>query len=203
MESPRYPKTGLVLLAAGASTRLGKPKQNLLYEGKTLLQRAIHTANRSLCTRVIVVLSANTSGALPDDLSKSIFSVQNEAWEEGMASSIRCGLEKVLAVEPEVESCMFMVCDQPFVEEQLLHEMMLAKQQSGKGIVASAYAETLGTPVLFDRKYFKELLSLQGQEGAKKIIMRHRIDAVPISFPLGTIDIDTVEDYASLIRGGQ
>ena len=93
-----------------------------------------------------------------------------------------------------------MVCDQPFVDEQLLNNIAQTKSESGKGIVASSYKDTLGTPVLFNKTYFPELLALQGQEGAKKLIFKHKEDVAAVPFPLGYFDIDTAEDYNSLIN---
>lgn len=192
--------TGLVLLAAGASTRLGKPKQELYFEGMTLFERAIKTALGSACTPVVVVQRAEATFALPEAIAHAVTMVQNPEWQEGMASSIRCGLTKLLALAPDVSACIFMVCDQPFVQESLLDNMIQTKRESRKGIVASAYKETIGTPVLFDKRYFPDLLSLQGQEGAKKVVLKYKQDAATVSFPLGYIDIDTAEDYDSLIN---
>lgn len=192
--------TGLVLLAAGASTRLGEPKQQLPYQGTTLLQHAIHTALDSVCKPVVVVLGAKADELLtvPDDAR--ITKVKNHQHQEGMASSIRCGLAQMLTQAPNVTACIFMVCDQPFVSPALLKKLVRQKQESEAGIVASAYENTLGTPVLFDRRYFPELLDLQGQEGAKKVVMRYRQDVVAVPFPEGSIDIDTAEDYAALLK---
>ncbi|SFG40347.1 nucleotidyltransferase family protein [Pontibacter chinhatensis] len=192
--------TGLVLLAAGASTRLGKPKQELYFEGMTLFERAIKTALGSACTPVVVVQRAEATFALPEAIAHAVTMVQNPEWQEGMASSIRCGLTKLLALAPDVSACIFMVCDQPFVQESLLDNMIQTKHESRKGIVASAYKDTIGTPVLFDKRYFPDLLSLQGQEGAKKVVLKYKQDAATVPFPLGYIDIDTAEDYDSLIN---
>lgn len=192
--------TGLILLAAGASTRLGKPKQNLVLEGKTLLQRAIHTALDSVCTPVVVVLRPDSKILLPAETTAAVTIVQNQEWEEGMAASIRCGLAELITLEPRVASCIFIVCDQPFVDAALLNTLVQVKEQDKSGMVASAYKDTLGTPVLFDKLYFPELLSLRGQEGAKKIILKHRKDVATVPFPAGAIDIDTAADYADLLQ---
>ncbi|RAU81858.1 nucleotidyltransferase family protein [Pontibacter arcticus] len=192
--------TGLVILAAGASTRLGKPKQNLYFEGATLLQRAVKTALISVCDPIIVVLSPDASYTLPEDKTKTVTIVRNSEWQEGMASSIRIGLLTLLEASSEITSSIFMVCDQPFVEAALLHNIVQTKTESGKGIVASKYKDTLGTPVLFDKRYFPELLALQGQEGAKRLIAKYKEDVAAVDFPLGYVDIDTSDDYNALIK---
>lgn len=191
--------TGLILLAAGASTRLGKPKQNLVFEGETLLQRALQTALDSVCSPVILVLPPDPDRVLPGLTGAPVTIAVNQEWKEGMASSIRCGLEQLLTIEPDVSSCIFMVCDQPYVTASVLDN--LVKEHRGT-IVASTYQDTLGTPVLFDKSYFPELMQLQGQEGAKKIVMKHRQDVLTIPFPLGEVDIDTAADYNSLLQKG-
>lgn len=191
---------GIVILAAGASARLGEPKQELLYKGETLLQHAINAAIATNCKPVVVVLGAETALHLPEQANESITTVDNPDWEEGMSSSIRRGLSALLASAPQVEGVILMVCDQPFVEASLLNSLIHTKNATGKGIVACQYKDTLGTPVLFSKAYFDELLYLRGKEGAKKLLFRHSEDVADIPFALGAVDIDTPEDYALLKR---
>lgn len=194
--------TGIVLLAAGASVRMGEPKQQLLFQGKTLLQRATQAALESVCTPIAVVLGANAEILCTELGGEPVIVVQNEAWQEGMASSLRSGLQKLLNMEPAITSCLFMVCDQPYVTAAVLDNLVQQKKKNEKGIIASAYHNTLGTPVLFDKKYFPALLALEGQEGAKKIIRKHLKDVVAVPFPAGATDIDTAADYAKLLQEG-
>ncbi|WP_114780643.1 nucleotidyltransferase family protein [Botryobacter ruber] len=192
--------TGLVLLAAGASTRLGKPKQNLQYKDESLLQRAVREAIASVCEPVVVVVGAHAEAVMPQIAAEPVSIVQNPVWKEGMASSVRAGLKALLAIEPNAAACVFMVCDQPFTDAVLLNALVEVKQTTAKGIVASAYDATLGTPVLFDSTYFPELLALQGQEGAKKLLLRHGQEVASINFPLGGVDIDSASDYEALLQ---
>ena len=190
--------TGLVLLAAGASARLGKPKQNLIYEDKTLLQHAIQAALGSVCEPTVVVLGAQAEKIKAQIESEPIEIIQNPDWSTGMASSIHCGLLHLLQVAPEITSVIFLLCDQPFVEAALLNELVQTQSETGKEIVACAYQDTLGTPALFDKIYFPELLSLTGDEGAKKLIFKHKEAVASLPFPQGVIDIDTPADYENL-----
>jgi len=89
-----------------------------------------------------------------------------------------------------------MLCDQPFVDASLLNQ--LVQKKSLKGIIASTYNGIIGAPVLFDVAYFDELLLLKGQEGAKKLLTKYPEDIDTVAFPLGSIDIDTMEDYERL-----
>jgi len=186
--------TGVIILAAGSSSRLGLPKQNLIYKGQTLLQRAIEAALATAYRPVITVLGANADVITPTISKKPARIIYNQDWEEGMASSIRLGISVMQKFNPETDAVILMLCDQPFVTTIVLNQLNHVK--SGKGIVASAYNETIGAPVLFDKIYFDELHSLKGHEGAKKLLLKYPDDVIAIPFPLGSID--TVEDYDRL-----
>jgi molybdenum cofactor cytidylyltransferase len=190
--------TGLVILAAGASTRLGKPKQNLVYQNKTLLQQAIETALASLCRPVIVILGANAEVIRPTLENLPVHIFYNKDWQEGMSSSIRLGIAEMQKFEPAITSIVLMLCDQPFIGASLIDELFHAKEK--KGIIACTYNNTIGTPVLFDANYFDELSLLSGAEGAKKLLLKYPGNVHPIPFPLGSVDIDTMEDFEKVSK---
>lgn len=192
--------TGLIILAAGASTRLGKPKQKIIFNGKSLLQRAVETAVNSDCRPVIVILGAYAIEIQAEIEDKNVIIYHNSQWEEGMASSIRSGIKVLQKTGSIVSGVILMVCDQPFADTALLNDMINKQAITGKEIIACSYNNTLGVPALFDKKFFPELLSLKGQEGAKKIIMNHKESVAEIPFPLGSFDIDKIEDSEALIR---
>lgn len=188
--------TGIIILAAGSSSRLGQPKQNLVYKGKTLLQRVVETALSSICQPVVVVLGANYQLIAPTISGYLVEVIINHEWSEGMASSIRSGLKKCLEMKPSLKSVAIMVCDQPFVDTYLVN--MLTVTKAHEGICACSYSGTVGVPVLFDAVYFDELLQLKGAEGAKKVMQHHMEKVKEIPFDLGSIDIDTMTDYDRL-----
>ena len=191
---------GIVLLAAGASSRLGKPKQLLPYEGTTLLKHAVQLAVDAALKPIVIVVGANAN-ILNIEIEESQANiVMNETWQEGMASSIRTGLQKMLELEPTINSVIMMVCDQPFVTVQLLQDLMAKHIETGKPIIASNYKNNLGTPALFDATIFSELMQLKGDTGAKKILNNHPEWVAAIDFPMGEIDIDTEEDYKKLLQ---
>jgi molybdenum cofactor cytidylyltransferase len=190
--------TGLVILAAGASTRLGQPKQNLVYQNKTLLQQAIETALASVCRPVIVILGANTEVIRPTIETQPVHIFHNKDWKEGIASSIRLGVAELKKFEPAITSIILMLCDQPYISTSLLNEFVHAKEK--KGIIACAYNDTIGAPVLFDAKYFDELSLLTGADGAKKLLFKYPGNVHSIAFPRGGVDIDTSEDYKKLSK---
>jgi molybdenum cofactor cytidylyltransferase len=190
--------TGVIILAAGSSSRLGSPKQNLVFQGQTLLQKAIQNALDSGCTCVILVLGGNAEIIQPTITDQAIPIVYNPDWKEGMASSIRYGLTELQEIAPTVTSAILMLCDQPFADAAILNQLIQKKSVTDKKIIASAYNGTVGPPALFDKSHFPELLQLTGNEGAKKLLLKYADDVATIPFLLGAIDIDTVGDYEKL-----
>jgi molybdenum cofactor cytidylyltransferase len=191
--------TGIIILAAGSSSRMGKPKQQLVYKEQTLLQRAIQVAAGITEHKTIVVLGAGNETILPDVDSKIVDIVINPDWEQGMASSITSGLTALQTLYPQIQSALLMLCDQPFVTTELLQQLIETGGGDERSIVASAYNDTIGVPVYFGKAWFNELLTLQGQEGAKTLLIKHKDKVVTVPFQLGHIDIDTQEDYQRLL----
>ena len=192
--------TGVIILAAGESSRLGSPKQLLVYSGATLLQHAIEAAQSSDAGIVIVVLGANAD-LITDELKPATANiVVNAAWKEGMASTIRYGLQTLVKLNPQAEAVIVMVADQPFVTADLLNNLMEVNRKEQRSIVAGKYGDTFGTPVLFGKRFFPELLELTGDVGAKSLVRKYMNDAAFVPFPKGDIDIDTMEDYKNLSK---
>ena len=189
---------GIVILAAGSSSRLGKPKQLLEYEGQSLLQHVIDAAVHSKAATIVVVLGANS-----DLISKKIHTpkvdlTENSEWEEGMASSVRNGLSALQRISPTTDAVIFMVCDQPYVSASLINDLIETQKETGKAIVTCNYGEAIGPPALFYKSLFHELMQLKGDAGARKIIQQHNDEVATVLFEKGKIDIDTREDYEAL-----
>lgn len=198
MDEPDKSQTAVIILAAGNSTRLGKPKQLLEFQGKTLIRRAAETALAAGCENVVVVLGANSDRIKKEIENLPLKIVINENWESGMSSSIKTGLEKLLETEPNPSSVILTLCDQPLVDAKTILRLIETRHKTQKKIVACEYRETLGVPVIFSREMFKELLNLQGDAGAKFLIKKYLSDAAKIPVPEAAIDIDTAEDYEKL-----
>jgi molybdenum cofactor cytidylyltransferase len=115
-----------------------------------------------------------------------------------MASSISSGIKELQIINPDAESVILMLCDQPFVDTYLLNMLIMIKSKAG--IAVCSYNKTVGPPVLFDAIYFEELLLLKGNEGAKKLLEKHSHAVTEIPFPQGSIDIDTVADYKKISK---
>lgn len=190
--------TGIIILAAGNSSRLGNPKQLLSFRGNTLLAATIEAAERTSCAPIVLVLGAYAQEILATVQTLDINYVINKSWEDGMSSSIRAGLAKIIEMEPETENVIIAVSDQPFITPDIFHALLENLEKTDKHIVASQYAQTVGTPALFNKKYFGQLMALEGNSGAKHILTQYVDDVSTIPFELGHIDIDTETDYKNL-----
>ncbi|HEY4060968.1 MAG TPA: nucleotidyltransferase family protein [Puia sp.] len=191
-------RVGVIILAAGNSSRLGRPKQLLPYRGKILLMHVVYEALAAELRPVVVVTGAyraEVEAVLP---SASVSIVYNEDWEKGMASGIVAGLTNLRSLQANPEAVIITVCDQPYISAALLLELTVRFDTSGKGIVGCGYADSVGTPVLFGRAYYERLLALSGSDGAKKLLKQYTNDLAVVDFPLGVIDIDTEEDRRKL-----
>ncbi len=191
-------KRAIVVLAAGASTRMGSPKQLLPYKGKTLLQHVIDTAKAAEAALVVTVLGANAETILQQSGAGINPYVVNEKWREGMASSIQSGLKKALELLPGLEAVAFLVGDQPFLSSTVINELFTLMENNGSPIAASNYEGTVGVPAVFSKAVFSELMELKGEEGARKLIKAAGAQVALLHFPQGAIDVDTKEDYSRL-----
>lgn len=149
---------------------------------------------------VVVVLGANADLLQVGIKNNQAVVVINNEWKEGMASSIQCGLKKIMEIAPSINAVIIMVCDQPFVSVKLLHDLIRRHVDSGKPIIASSYKKNRGTPALFHNSIFAELLKLKGDTGARKILKENPEWVAAVDFPLGEIDIDTEVDYKKLLQ---
>ncbi|MGB8509744.1 MAG: nucleotidyltransferase family protein [Pyrinomonadaceae bacterium] len=194
---------GIIVLAAGASSRMGEPKQLLRYEGETLLGRAVRAALETRCRPVVVVLGACADALRAEVDATGALVVVNQAWAEGMSSSIRLGLSALgTSTSGELDAAVLLLCDQPFVTSGIIMQLIDAYLERRPMLIASEYEvggeRTRGVPALFSRALFPELMKLRGAEGAKRIITRHESDAAFIAVPAAAFDVDTPDDYQDL-----
>jgi molybdenum cofactor cytidylyltransferase len=192
------PPFGIIILAAGNSSRLGRPKQFLQFQGKSLLLRVAESAVSSGCAAMVVVTGAEKESIEKELQHLPTIYTYNPDWTDGMASSIISGLNQLLTSAPHLTNVIIAVSDQPFVSAALFEELLKTKAEVGTGIVACRYDDTVGTPVLFSEKYYPTLCALRGTDGAKKLLKTFKDDLATIDFPLGKFDIDTDDDYLFL-----
>ncbi|SKB27308.1 nucleotidyltransferase family protein [Daejeonella lutea] len=190
----------VIILAAGSSSRLGRPKQLLAYRGKTLLQHAIDSAKATKAKQTLVVLGAVKELINNQIDDKGIVRVDNPNWQSGLASSIKAGINALNSNSPNLDAAILMVCDQPFADATILISLLAKQAETGDAIVGCSYDDTKGIPALFHSSLFTDLLSLEGDAGAKKLFDKYKEVSSFVSFKQGGIDIDTSEDYKNLAK---
>lgn len=184
----------IVILAAGASSRLGHSKQLIEFNGKTLLQHSIENAKESRATKVFVVLGHQFDRLNEHIKSSEVIVLNNLNWTGGMGASLSFCLRQISSLHPDTDAVLISTCDQPFVNAAIYNKLIDIFEDTNCAIVACRYLDVVGVPALFSRLHFAELSQLSGREGARKIIQRH-IDATKIvDFPHGAFDIDTTAD---------
>jgi CTP:molybdopterin cytidylyltransferase MocA len=188
-----------IVLAAGASRRLGQPKQLLTYGGETLLDRAIRLAGEAGAAPVLTVLGSNREVILASaDLNPAVPVINND-WERGIATSIHAGLESLDAIAPHANAALILSCDQPRLTADHLRELIETfATQAEPSIVASTYAGVVGIPAVFPRIAFPHLLALRGDKGARAILAQPPCPLISVTFSGGEVDIDQPEDLALL-----
>ena len=174
-------KTAAVVLAAGASTRLGSAKQVARLDGETLLERAVRVAREAGCSPVVVVLGAAAASIRAGCSLGDAVVVVNEDWASGMGSSVGCGVQAL----GYVDGCVLMACDMPAVTAAHLREL----GASGE-VTASYYAGRRGVPAYFPADLFGELMQLRGDAGARELLSSARA----VELAGGEVDVDTVGD---------
>jgi molybdenum cofactor cytidylyltransferase len=194
-------RVGAIVLAAGESARMGQPKQLLALQGITMLQRAISTASR-VATPLVVVLGHEADRIMSEVLPAKTpdrMAVVNEEWREGIASSIRCGLETLLELDAATEGVLIVLADQPLIRESDLEQLVRKFSEGSKPIVASAFSGTVGPPAVFARAIFAELLALRGDHGAKRIMSADPSRVISVPLPRAAVDVDTPEQYQKVL----
>lgn len=187
-----------MILAAGRSTRLGRPKQLLPLAGRPLLAHVIAHAAASTLDEIVVVLgheAALIAEAIDGGGQRTVVNPDHAA---GQSTSVRAGLA---AVEQDSAAVLFLLGDQPTVTAGIINAILTAYRAEPAPIIVPTYNGRRGNPILFDRALFPELRRISGEEGARAIVRAHaaetRLVAVPGDAP--PPDVDTEEDYQRLL----
>jgi molybdenum cofactor cytidylyltransferase len=182
MSEPAAPfRFGVVILAAGASTRMGTPKQLLEVEGRPLLVRAVEAALASAAWPVVVVLIA-----------------ENPAWAEGMAASIRTGITTLSQFSRALDGALIALCDQPAFSADTIAQLVAAQRATGRTIAAARFNRRHAAPALFLREHFVTLATLTGEEGARALLNAEPSRIAPVDLPALALDLDTPADVSAL-----
>jgi CTP:molybdopterin cytidylyltransferase MocA len=197
MSDSPHRRVGAVILAAGASTRLGYPKQLIEHEGEALVRRAAMSAIDAGADPVIVVV-----GASAETVSEALVGLErvdvlyNARWETGLASSLAAGLNAVRSY-PNCDGALVMVADQPLIDVATLRQLIDAFDSDDR-IVASAYDDIVGVPIVLGAEFFKDLMNLKGDEGAGRWLRARLKDVTQIPVATASMDIDTPADAERL-----
>jgi len=189
-----------IILAAGASRRLGQPKQLVGFGGEALLERALRLAKEAGASPVLAVLGANFAPICASIPFNEAIPVFNEKWEHGMSTSIHAGLNEADVRAPEAVGALVMACDQPHLSASHLKSLLqaFAAAQTEPTIVASNYSGTYGIPAVFPRSAYPKLHALHGDKGARSLLAKPPCRIVAVSCSGCEIDIDLPEDLAHL-----
>jgi molybdenum cofactor cytidylyltransferase len=195
-----WSRVGLIILAAGESSRFGAPKQLAQTPGgKPMLTCVTETALASEAEPVIVVLGsrAETIRHVIHDLPAQV--VLNSQWAEGQSSSIRAGLQ---ALPPEISAVLIMLADQPMISPAIVNRIIARYRRTLSPVVFPVCNGRRGHPVLFDRCAFAELSTLKGDTGGKSVVQRYlpQAEQVDIDEVSITLDIDTIQDLSALLN---
>lgn len=190
---------GVIVLAAGASHRMGAAKQTLKFKGETLLRRSAETALQT-SRYVVIALGARREILRREIEDLPVAITENKDWQSGMGGSLKISLAELLKSGENFGGVIVMVCDQPFVSVDLLGKISAEFEQTDSLIVACEYENTRGVPALFSEKLFAEMLSLESSDGAKKLIKKYASETAVVSFPEGAFDVDTPADYERLMK---
>ena len=194
--------TAILILAAGGSVRMGKPKLTETFLKTNLLRKVIESVYSFKNSDKLIILGGNKEIYRPQISNPDIDIVINNNWVKGISTSIGLGIRRFEnESQSQIDSVMILLADMALVNSKYLSKILGIARSSDKGIIASDYGPSLGPPVIFHRKYFRELQDLKGDSGAKSVIMKHREDLQTLEFPDGLIDIDTPEDLKRLKLG--
>ena len=185
----------VLVLAAGASVRLGQPKQLVRVAGRPALHSVVSQATAIVGHAVTVVLGAHAAELTRLLQHSGVSLVVNRNWEEGMASSLRFG---IAALPPACDAVLIQLGDQVAVTADDLRRLVAAWRGEDSVVAAASYGGTVGVPAIFPRWCFSELAQLRGDRGAKAILERYRSRLAHVVMPNAALDLDTAEDLARL-----
>lgn len=186
-----------VLLAAGGSRRMGQTKQLLPIDGQPMVRRVAQTVCEVGLAQVVAVVGAEGERVARALAGLDLEIVHNPAWERGMSTSVRAGIE---ALRPEIGAALLVLADQPALTAGALRILVEAFRASGAPIVAPYYRGRRGNPVLFARSLFAELSRVEGDQGGRAILARYEqdVERVDVDDDAILLDVDTRQEYEDL-----
>lgn len=191
-------KVAAVILAAGGSSRLGRPKQLLDWFGKTFIKQLIDLAHEAQLDPVILVTGANYEVIEQSISSETIVIARNDAWQDGQSSSMKVGVKSL--EEHQVDSFIIFLCDQPHVPLELIDKIIDESQNDELDIVATSVAGKICPPTLFKARCSEGIMALKGDQGGRVLFKSYNTKILEWEDERLLQDSDTEEDYAKLIN---
>ncbi|WP_435261592.1 nucleotidyltransferase family protein [Tenacibaculum sp. nBUS_03] len=188
-------KNAILILAAGSSSRMGKPKQVLPYKHTTLLGWTIEQALNLKTSTVYCILGANFDLIRKEIEKYPIQILHNTNYKNGLSSSIVAGIKYIL--NKQYDFVTILLADQPKITSTYIHEMYHLSQKEPTKIIASNYGDKTGVPAIFPAKYFYKLTQLLGDKGAKELLKDEEQNLIKTP-PFDLLDIDTLDEYKKL-----
>jgi molybdenum cofactor cytidylyltransferase len=191
-----------VILSAGESSRMGRPKALLPIDGQTFIEKIVGALKQASIGKVIVILGHSAAEMRPRIEHLPVEILQNPNYKLGQVSSLQVAVRR-LEKETDCDGMLVHLVDHPYIDAKLVESMIERFYASGKLIVVPRYGGKRGHPVIFSRKLFGELLAAPLDQGAKAVVNAHRGDTLEIDSqdPGVTVDIDTPELYRQHVEG--
>jgi molybdenum cofactor cytidylyltransferase len=191
----------LVILAAGASSRMGAPKQLLSFKNTTLLGTVIQNCKAVAVDKTYCILGANATEIEASHQNLGINFLQNADYENGLSSSIKKAIESILDRDPTIPGILFLLGDQPYITETQIKKYIQLHKEHPSKVITTAYNRGNGVPALFPNNHLRSLLTLQGDSGAKALL-ETITDKIIVQLPKENLtDIDTKEQYLNSLKG--
>ena len=187
----------VLVLAAGASSRMAGIKQLLSWDNKTLIEHALEMATSSAANKVYVVLGAHYDLIVKEVDQQEVVVIQNKNWADGIGSSIATGVKNILERE-NPDGILIMLCDQPLIDLDHLNSLIHSFLTKEYSVVGTSYENKIGVPAIFAAGCYPDLMKLEGDEGARSVIVKSSGKSIGISPQGKHADIDTDEDYSRL-----
>jgi len=188
----------ILILAAGGSSRLGQAKQLLSFGVSTMLNRIVDVALQSKVGNIYLVLGASYDEVKASIKDTSVHVIHNKNWEKGLSTSIVAGVNEILQQAPSTQGILIMLGDQILILPTHINQVVQVFLAEKCDIVYADYKSDYGPPAIFGVKTFNELLSLEMDQGAKKIIKSGMYKVASVIIPEGKYDIDTTSDYEQI-----
>ena len=208
------PSTAAIILAAGSSSRMGDGRHKLLLplHDRPVLAHVIDAALASQARPVVIVLGHQAEQVrtkiLAYTIHPNLIIVENPRYLQGMSTSMHLGIQILTSQDYKksdasysIDSALIVLGDQPLITARVIDSLITTYRITGKRIVAPLYDGKRGSPVLFDKSFFPELLEIAGDEGGRKVLERHRedVEVVEISDAMANYDVDTWEAYQQVL----